>query len=67
MVLSDTDINKFILRGDIKITPFNSKMIKSGSYTFTLNDTLFIPKKEKLVDIKSYKPSYKEIKIEDDG
>ena len=67
MVLSDKDIKKFIKSGDIVIDPYNEEMIKPASYTFTLNNVFWLPKKVKLLDLKSDQVEYDEITVGDEG
>ncbi len=67
MVLSDSDIKKFLSSGDIKIDPLDQSMIKGGSYTFTLNNILFIPKRQDLIDTNETKIELDKIEIGEDG
>jgi len=67
MVLSDFDIKKFLSSGDINIDPLDQSMIKGGSYTFTLNNVLFVPKKQDLIDTKDTKVELDKIKIGEAG
>ena len=67
MILSDSDIKKFLSSGDIKIDPLDQTMIKGGSYTFTLNNVLFIPKKQKVIDTKDTKVELDKIEIGETG
>ena len=67
MVLSDSDIQKFLSSGDIKIDPFDQSMIKGGSYTFTLNNILFIPKQQGMIDANNPNVELETITIGEDG
>ncbi|MFA6131596.1 MAG: dCTP deaminase [Patescibacteria group bacterium] len=67
MVLSDSDIKKFLSSGDIKIDPLDQSMIKGGSYTFTLNNVLFIPKQQDIIDAKDTKIELDKVEIGEAG
>jgi len=67
MILSDFDIKKFLTSGDIKIDPLDQSMIKGGSYTFTLNNILFIPKQQDIIDTKDIKVELDRIEINEAG
>lgn len=67
MILSDSDIKKFLTSGDIKIDPLDQSMIKGGSYTFTLNNILFIPKQQDVIDTKDIKVEIDKIEINEAG
>lgn len=66
-MLSDVDIKKFIKSGDIKIDPLNLGNIKAASYTFTLNNKLFIPQKQDLIDSANMNIGYRELEITKNG
>ncbi len=67
MVLSDQGIRKFLEQGDIKITPLNEAMIKEGSYTFTLNTKLFLPKHYDVIDVQQTDVVYNEVEMDPSG
>lgn len=67
MVLSDTDLKKFIDSGDITINPLDETLIKPGSYTFTLGTTLFKPVTKGEIDTKTTEVEYQEINIDEKG
>lgn len=67
MMLSDVDIKKYLLSGDITIDPFTVDRLKGGSYTFTLGAQLFIPKKVACVDTKALSGDYDVVNIGKEG
>jgi len=67
MFLSDIDIQKAIKNNEIQIQPFNPKMLKGGSYTFTLNNKIFIPKKQDLIDSRDINAELETQEIDENG
>ncbi len=67
MILSDLDISRFLQTGDIVIEPFTQEHIKGGSYTFTLNEVLHIPKTSGIVDANNPEVDFEKIIIGEQG
>ncbi|MBD3406445.1 MAG: dCTP deaminase [Candidatus Lokiarchaeota archaeon] len=65
MMLSDTDIEKAIDKGDIKIDPFEQDMLGPCSIDLTLDSVFRIYSPGAPVDIKSDKPVDRDTKVVD--
>lgn len=64
MILSNTDIKKYIDEGKIIIEPHMDKKIYPASYLFTLGENLLRPIGEEIVDFKKkLLPEYEEVRI----
>lgn len=69
-MLSDTDINNFVERGELKISPFTKSQLRPSSYLLTLSTTVGILS-ESLAPVelseKSSYPDFNETEIGSDG
>ncbi len=69
MFLSDTDIKKAVLAGEITLTPFDEKRLQPASYDILLGNTFFVndAHSSTFIDpVKKIFPKAKEVKIKDD-
>jgi len=67
MILSDIDIKKFMVDGDIGIDQYDESMLKGGSYTFSLNNILYIPKTYDCLDVNDLKVDFEKIEMNENG
>jgi dCTP deaminase len=63
-MLSDVSIKKYLKSGDIVITPWDDKLLRSCGVTIHLGTTILVPDKKTVVDFKKkIIPKYKKLKI----
>lgn len=64
MMLSNEDIKRIIENGQLKITPFNDKWLRSSGITMHLGEELLKPRPGFVVDVRQpTPPPYDAIKI----
>ncbi len=55
MILSDKDIKKYILKGDIEINPFDESNLTPNGYDLSIGEIYIDSRKEKKAKIKPFK------------
>lgn len=67
MMLSDEDVRNALKTGELKIVPFEDKLVRTAGITLHLGGQLLKPIPGKVVDVKNgIGPDYEEIKITSD-
>lgn len=65
-MLSDVSIKKYLKSGDIVVDPITNDMIRAAAVTLHLGDSILIPDKKTVIDVKKGKlPKYRQIKLKD--
>ncbi len=67
MILSDIDIKHALESGEIIIDPFDPTGIRPGTYRFTLNDKILIPKWPDEIDARTEEMEYDTVLIDVNG
>jgi deoxycytidine triphosphate deaminase len=67
MFLSAEKITEAVKKGEITISPFDEKMLKKGSYTFTLGNTFRKLKQVEFIDSRSKELEFDEFTMGEEG